>query len=73
MQKPRRRTELGYAGLRRPDRRSGLAGSATEPRTGPQVPVALAWGPDGLLRVALRDGRRVVAVDPRTWTGRLRS
>jgi mono/diheme cytochrome c family protein len=32
------------------------------------VPVALAWGGDGRLRVALRDGRAVVAVEPRSWT-----
>jgi mono/diheme cytochrome c family protein len=35
---------------------------------GPQVPAALAWGRDGLLRVALRDGRAVATVDPRSWT-----
>jgi len=31
---------------------------------GPQVPVALAWGPNGTLRVALRDARQLVTVDP---------
>jgi cytochrome c peroxidase len=31
----------------------------------PQVPVALAWGPDRLLRVALRDALQVVTVDAR--------
>src|SRR5437870_104274 len=45
---------------------SRAAGPA--PPTGPQVPVALAWGHDGLLRVALRDARAVARVDPRTWT-----
>src|SRR4051794_40392318 len=35
---------------------------------GPQVPVALAWGPGDTIHVAMRDGRRVVAVDSRTWT-----
>src|SRR4051794_16046027 len=30
---------------------------------GPQVPVALAWGPDGILRVALRDARALASVD----------
>ena len=67
MQTPRKRTELGvlvFVGLMV----TGLAASATELGTGSQVPVALAWGSDGLLRVALRDGRRVLAVDPRTWT-----
>ncbi len=67
MQIRRKRTELGtlvLAGLIM----TGLASPGAEPGTGPQVPVALAWGSDGLLRVALRDGRRVVAVDPRTWT-----
>jgi hypothetical protein len=31
----------------------------------PQVPVALAWGPDRLLRVALRDALQVVTFDAR--------
>ena len=35
---------------------------------GPLVPVALAWGPEGRLHVALRDARRVVTVDPHNWT-----
>jgi cytochrome c peroxidase len=34
----------------------------------PQVPVALAWGSDGQLRVALRDRRAVAVIDPHTWT-----
>ena len=33
---------------------------------GPQVPVALAWGPDGTLRVALRDARQIASVDVKT-------
>jgi hypothetical protein len=43
-------------------------GSAPAAAAGPQVPVALAWGGDGLLRVALRDGGAVVAIDPHSWT-----
>src|SRR5262245_10740091 len=39
-----------------------------EAAAGPRVPVALAWGPGERLYAALRDGRRVAAVDPRTWT-----
>ncbi len=34
-----------------------------EPLMGPQVPVALAWDSNELLRVALRDARQIVAVD----------
>ncbi|GAC1472633.1 MAG: YncE family protein [Isosphaeraceae bacterium] len=36
-------------------------------RAGAQVPVALAWGSDRLLRVALREARQVVTVDPARW------
>src|SRR5215468_6582047 len=39
-----------------------------EPAKAAQVPVALAWGSDQTLLVALREGRRVVRVDPRNWT-----
>jgi len=42
--------------------------AAAEPEAGPKVPVALAWGPDDTLYVALRDGRSVAAVEPHTWT-----
>lgn len=35
---------------------------------GPQVPVALAWGPGDRLFVALRDARAVATVDTRSWT-----
>jgi cytochrome c peroxidase len=38
-------------------------GDATGTET-PKVPVALAWQPDGRLLVALRDARRIIAVDP---------
>lgn len=37
--------------------------AAADPSDGPQVPVALAWGPDGSLRVALRDARQVATVN----------
>ena len=67
MQMTRERTALGMIVLVGPVM-AGLSGTAAEPGAGAQVPVALAWGSDGLLRVALRDGRRVLAVDPRTWT-----
>jgi len=40
---------------------ASAAGAA--PTDGPQVPVALAWAPDGTLRVALRDARQVATVD----------
>ncbi|AGA27260.1 cytochrome c peroxidase [Singulisphaera acidiphila DSM 18658] len=36
-------------------------------RVGPQVPVALLWGPDDRLHVALREARRLVTVDPQNW------
>lgn len=42
--------------------------SAPGPASAPQVPVALAWGPGEILYVAVRDARRVLAVDPRDWT-----
>jgi DNA-binding beta-propeller fold protein YncE len=35
---------------------------------GSAVPSALVWGADGRIRVALRDARRVVTVDPETRT-----
>ena len=44
------------------------ASPASGAPNGPKVPVALAWGPEGRLYVALRDGRGVSAIDPRTWT-----
>jgi cytochrome c peroxidase len=34
---------------------------------GPSVPLALAWGSNGRLLVALRDARRIAMVDPTTW------
>ncbi|MGE3822065.1 MAG: cytochrome C peroxidase, partial [Isosphaeraceae bacterium] len=40
--------------------------SGTEP-TGAAFPVALAWGADGRLRVALRDARSLTVVDPTDW------
>ena len=33
----------------------------------PTVPVALAWGSDGALRVALREARQIVSIDPASW------
>lgn len=44
-----------------------LSGGSVPPPNGPKVPVALAWGPDGKLQVALRDARQVAVVDPGTW------
>jgi cytochrome c peroxidase len=38
-----------------------------ESADGPRVPVALAWGQGDRLLVALRDARRIVAVDPKSW------
>ena len=43
--------------------RYSAASTGTE---GPQVPVALAWGRDGMLRVALRDARQIAVVDVAT-------
>jgi cytochrome c peroxidase len=60
------RLAIAWAAASIPARAAEPAGRP-EPGTGPQVPSALAWGPGGLLHVALRDARRVVAVDPRTW------
>ncbi len=34
---------------------------------GPTVPVALAWGSDGSLIAALREGRALAVIDPATW------
>src|SRR5690348_26537 len=59
-QRPARAVVMAVAAPTGPALGSGPAG--------PKVPVALAWGPEGLLHVALRDARRVIAVDPRTWT-----
>src|SRR5262249_19110513 len=46
-----------------------LALSAAEPQAneGPQLPVALVWGPGNAISVALRESRRVVTVDPLSW------
>jgi cytochrome c peroxidase len=47
----------------------GASAGEPEEAGGPAVPAALAWGPEGArLYVALRDERRVVSIDPRTWT-----
>lgn len=35
--------------------------------SGPKVPVALLWGPGDRLHVALRDARRLIAIDPQGW------
>lgn len=35
---------------------------------GPKVPVAILWGPDNRIHVALRDGRAVAAIDLKTRT-----
>lgn len=34
---------------------------------GPGVPVALVWGRDGFLRVALRDAQQLVTIEPGRW------
>jgi mono/diheme cytochrome c family protein len=48
---------------------SVLGAERPEPtsRVGPKVPVALVWGPGDRLHVALRDARRLIAVDPEGW------
>jgi DNA-binding beta-propeller fold protein YncE len=46
-----------------------LAGDVTgaKPPAGPLVPVALAWGSGARLYVALREARRVVGFEAKTW------
>jgi len=44
-----------------------LGSSLKVPGPGAKVPVALAWEQDGTLLVALRDARRLAAVDPVRW------
>ncbi|WP_406695418.1 cytochrome c peroxidase [Singulisphaera sp. Ch08] len=48
---------------------SVLGAESLEPaaRVGPKVPVALAWGADGRLQVALREARKLITVDPQGW------
>lgn len=43
------------------------SGVRADPPAGARVPIALAWGADGRLLVALREGRGVAAVEPGTW------
>lgn len=46
-----------------------IGAERSEPGTpsGPKVPVALVWGSDDRLHVALREARRVITVDPQGW------
>ncbi|MHC5543625.1 YncE family protein, partial [Singulisphaera rosea] len=44
-----------------------LSGGSSAPPIGPKVPVAMAWGPDGAVHVALRDTKQVAVIQPGTW------
>ncbi|SIO59756.1 Cytochrome c peroxidase [Singulisphaera sp. GP187] len=45
----------------------GAERSEPTSRDGPKVPVALVWGPDDRLHVALREARRVITIDSEGW------